>query len=322
MSPTTTSATTRAPKSSPMPTAGATHAALLVVQFAFASQAVLAKIAMSARDAGGESVIPEALAMMRMLGGAVFFQVLLALRRGPEARDPGAAARRGSGGLTRKDHLVLAGLSIVGIALNQTLFLVGLRWTSPFAVSLLGATIPVFTAGLSIAFRKESFAWRTALGIALALSGVLWLSGRGAIDKGAVLVSLNSLSYAAYVVLSRDIVLRLGAVRVVAWIFTYGAILFAPLGVGPMLAQVPELSMRGALLVGYIVLVPTILAYSLNAWALGRSSATLVTIYIYLQPLIAGVLAHLLLGEGVSPRAGVAALFILSGLTVVVMRRR
>lgn len=319
MSPTTTSATTRGPKSSPMRTAWATHAALLVVQFAFASQAVLAKIAMSARDAGGEAVIPEALAMTRMLGGALFFQVLLALRRGQGTRDPGARAQVG---VSRRDHVVLAGLSILGIALNQTLFLIGLRWTSPFAVSLLGATIPVFTAGLSIAFRKESFAWRTALGIALALSGVLWLSGRGAIDKGAVLVSLNSLSYAAYVVLSRDIVLRFGAVRVVAWIFTYGALLFAPLGVAPMLAQVPELTTRGALLVGYIVLVPTILAYSLNAWALGRSNATLVTIYIYLQPLIAGVLAHLLLGEGVSGRAGVAALLILSGLTVVAMRRR
>lgn len=310
--------TGRGPKSSPTPRAWATHAALVVVQFAFASQAVEAKVAMSPRALGGEAIPPEALAMTRMLGGALFFQGLLALERfrRREGREvlPGAALASGA------DHVRLAGLSVLGISLNQTLFLLGLRWTTPFAVSLLSATIPVFAAGLAIALRKEPFAWRTALGIALALAGVLWLAGRGAVDVGAVLVALNSLSYAAYVVLSRETVLRLGALRVVAWIFTYGALLFAPLGLGPMVAEVHELTLRGAWFVAFIVLVPTIVAYSLNAWALGRSSATVVTIYIYLQPLIAALLARVQLGQSVSGRAVTAALLILTGLGVVATR--
>jgi drug/metabolite transporter (DMT)-like permease len=66
--------------------------------------------------------------------------------------------------------------------------------------------------------------------------------------------------------------------------------------------------------------VPTIVAYLLNAWALGRSSATLVTIYIYLQPLIAAVLAWAQLGLGISRRAGLAAVLILLGLGVVASR--
>jgi drug/metabolite transporter (DMT)-like permease len=295
----------------------------VVVQIAFASQAVEAKVAMSPRAGGGEGIAPEALAMTRMLGGALFFQGLLALqglrRAGPTVR-PGAGATGAAAPLSGADHLRLAGLSVLGIALNQTLFLLGLRWTTPFAVSLLSATIPVFAAALAIAFRKEPFAWRTALGIALALAGVVWLAGRGAVDLGAVLVALNSLSYAAYVVLSRETVLRLGAVRVVAWIFTYGALLFAPVGLGPMMAQLQELTPRGAWLVAFIVLVPTIVAYALNAWALGRSSATLVTVYIYLQPLFAAILARVQLGQTVSERAVVAALLILSGLGVVATR--
>ncbi len=311
-------------KSSPTHGAWATHAALVVVQFAFASQAVEAKVAMSPRATGGEAILPEALAMMRMLGGALFFQLLLWAKRGSGPRSAGVLAPSlgTPSDLSRADHLRLAGLSLLGIALNQTLFLIGLRWTTPFAVSLLGATIPVFAAGLAIAFRKESFAWQTAAGIGLALGGVVWLSGAGALDLGAVLVALNSLSYAAYVVLSRETVLRLGAVRVVAWIFTYGALLFAPVGLWPMVQQVAELTSRGWMYVAYIVLVPTIVAYSLNAWALGRSSATLVTMYIYLQPLIAAVLARLQLGQTVSSRAGLSALLILSGLTVVATRKR
>ena len=56
------------------------HGALLVVQLAFASQAVEGKIAMGARVAGGEGISPFALAMVRMLGAAAFFQVFTRAR--------------------------------------------------------------------------------------------------------------------------------------------------------------------------------------------------------------------------------------------------
>jgi drug/metabolite transporter (DMT)-like permease len=282
---------------------------LLLVQFAFASQAVEAKIAMSPRALGGEEIFPEALAMMRMLGGAVFFQLLVRARGAQEVA------------ISRSDQMRLFGLSFLGIAANQTLFLFGLRWTTPFSTSLLGATIPVFAAALAVVFRKEELKARTVLGVALALGGVLSLIGLGSVDRGAMLVALNSLSYAAYVVLSRDVVLRVGALRAVSWIFTYGALMFAPLGLRPMIGQIAVLTPRGWLFVGYILAMPTVIAYYANAWALARSSATLVTVYIYLQPLIAAVLAWLQLGHTVSARAGLAAVLILVGLGVVASRQ-
>ncbi|MDB4943773.1 MAG: hypothetical protein JWP97_3307 [Labilithrix sp.] len=287
----------------------ATHAALVVVQIAFASQTVEAKLAMLPRDRGGEEIFPEALAMIRMLAGALFFQGLLRLR-GTQSLP-----------VSRLDHLRLAGLSICGIALNQTLFLMGLRWTTPFSASVLGATIPVFAAALAVLFRKEAFSWRTAAGVTVALLGVLSLVGHGSFDAGAVLVAGNSLSYAAYVVLARDVVLRVGTLRTVAWVFTYGALLFLPVGVGPLLTQLPLLTPRGVGFVTYIVIVPTLLAYSLNAWALGRSSASLVSIYIYLQPLLAGLLAWLQLGASISRNAAAASGLILLGVGIVSSRR-
>lgn len=299
-------------ESSPSRGAWATHAALLLVQFAFASQAVEAKVAMLPRAQGGEEIFPEALAMIRMLGGALFFGAMQALRNARGAR--GVA-------ISRRDHLRLLGLSVLGIALNQTLFLLGLRWTSPFSTSLLGATIPVFAAGLAVIFGKERLRLRTVIGLALAIAGVLSLIGLGSIDRGAILVALNSLSYAAYVVLSRDIVVRVGALRAVAWIFFYAALLFAPFGMHAMLTQLPVLTGRGWVFALYILAVPTIVAYLLNAWALGRSSATMVTVYIYLQPLLAAVLAWAQLGYGISKRAWLAAVLILIGLAVVASRQ-
>lgn len=261
------------------------------------------------RDKGGEGIFPEALAMMRMLAGALFFQLFVRLR-GPQDLP-----------ISRLDHLRLAGLSVIGIALNQTLFLMGLRWTSPFSASILGATIPVFAAALAVFFKKEAFSWRTALGVAIAMAGVLSLVGQGSLDPGAILVALNSLSYAAYIVLARDVVIRVGTLRTVAWIFTYGALSFAALGLKPLAVQIPELTPRGWLFMAYVVIVPTLIAYSLNAWALARSSASLVAIYIYLQPMLAALLAWAQLGHGISKRAGLAAVLILAGLGVVSSRK-
>jgi drug/metabolite transporter (DMT)-like permease len=66
-----------------------------------------------------------------------------------------------------------------------------LRWTTPFSVSLQGAALPVLAAGLAVRFGKERLAWRTVLGLALALSGSLSRIGIGSVDLGAILVSVN-----------------------------------------------------------------------------------------------------------------------------------
>ena len=76
------------------------------------------------------------------------------------------------------------------------------------------------------------------------------------------------------------------------------------------------------LVVLYIILVPTVTAYYLNAWALTRVSPGTVAAYIYLQPLIAFGLAPLLLGESWNSRTLLASAFIFAGVGVVTKRGR
>jgi len=285
-----------------------THAALLVVQAAFAAGAVEGKLTLRPTDQGGGGVDPFALAMARMVGAALFFQAITRL---------GGARRR----LPWREHLRIAGLSMLGIVLNQTLYLVGLRLTTAFAAALLGATIPVFTAALAVAFRIEPARVRTGLGLALALSGVLWLTGVGSIDFGAAVIALNCLSYSLYIVLSKSVLQRVGPLTLVTWLFTWGAILLAPLGAVPLAHGLVAWGGRARLLVLFVVVVPTIVAYLANAWALERSTPTLVTVYIYLQPLLAAALQWVQLGEPLVRRALVAAALILVGVAVVASRR-
>lgn len=285
----------------------ATHVALVVVQLSFAAGAVEGKLAMAPANVGGGDVAPEALAMARMLGAAAFFQGFTALTR--------TRVR-----VSLREHVQLIGLSVLGIVLNQALFLYGLHHTSAFSAALLGATIPIFTAALSVLVRLERASARTAIGLALAVGGVVWLTGVRSVDIGVVVIALNCLAYSLYLVFSRRIIQRLGAITVITWIFTWGALLFAPVGGRALAAGCEAWTPRAWTLVGFMVALPTVVAYVANAWALGRSTPTLVTIYIYMQPLITALLQWVQLGQGLNQRMLVASALILCGVGVVATR--
>lgn len=286
----------------------AVHGALFIVQIAFASQAVEGKLAMVPRALGGEGIDPVALAFTRMLGGALFFVAF-------------STVFRLRSKTTWSDQLRLAGLSILGISANQTLFLVGLRSTTPVSAALLGVTIPVFTAALSVVLRVERSSLRLWMGLALAVLGVIWLTGIKTIDRGALLVTLNSIFYSGYVVASQGLVRRLGAFTVITWIFVWGAVLFSPIALPALVHDAPTWSGRGLVLVAWIVAMPTIVAYLFNAWALGKSAPSLVTVYICLQPILAGMLAWVQLDQPPPTRAFFAAILIISGVATVATRR-
>lgn len=287
--------------------------ALLVVQAAFAAGAVEGKIALSPPAAGGEGVSPWALAMARMVGAALFFHALGPfLRKGATER-----VRLGVG-----DHARLAGLAMLGIAVNQALFLLGLRITTAFVAALLAGTIPVFTAVVTVAMGRESPSLRLWAGVAASFAGVAWLVGVRSVDVGAMVIAANCLSYSLYLVLSGPTIQRLGAIRMITWVFTWGAVLFAPIGVPALIADAPTWTPRGMSLVAFFVLVPSIVAYSANAWALGRTTATVVAIYVNLQPLLAALLQWVQLGQRVTGRMVVASGMIFAGLWLVATRRK
>lgn len=286
---------------------------LLLVQIAFATLSVEGKVAMGA----GVGVDATALAMARIAGGAAAFGAVVAVRRA--ASRSGAPGGLGNPGLL--DAAKLAGLSLLGIVVNQWLFLRGLHDTSPLAATVLVATVPVFAAVISAALGRERLTPRTTLGLSLAVLGIAVLTRFHAPAGGDLLVLVNALSYAFYLVLAQTIILRLGALVVMTWIFGLGTILFAPLGGRALLLDAPRWSWTAAWLVGFIVLVPTIFAYLANAWALGRATPSQVAVFVYLQPIFVALLAFVQLGQPVEPRLVAAGGLILAGVTLVVRRR-
>ena len=276
----------------------ATHLALLAVQLLFASLSVAGKIALV-------ELAPSALVMLRA-GAAALVLFGWHLLAGPP--------------VARRDLPRLALYGILGVTLNQLLFITGLRYTTATNATVLGTAIPVFTLGVALLLGREPFGWRRVLGIALALGGALTLVGAERFTlagRGNVLILLNALSYACFLVLARDLVARYTARAVMAWVFLFGALGVATVG-APALAQAPLSALQGRtwLAVGYIILGPTLGAYILNTWALARASSSTVALYVYLQPVMTAALAWPLLGERPALRQVLAAALICGGIYV------
>jgi len=275
----------------------------------FATWPIVGKIALRAVPSVG-------LVAFRVAGAALVFILL-------------GAIRGGVGRIQKRDWPLLLASSFLGVALNQWLFVQGLSRTTVINATLLGTTIPIFTLLISIVLRTDRASLRRVIGILLAAGGVVYLIGPGRAGFssttwfGDVLIVANSLCYGTYIAISKDLMTRYSALTVITWIFVVGSVATIPAG-AVSVSHVPlgEVSAVVWLAIVYIILVPTVGAYYLNAWALGRVSPSTVAVYIYLQPLIAFSVAPLLLGERLSWRTIVAAVLIFAGVLVVTRRGR
>lgn len=278
---------------------------LAFVQIGFASLHVEAKLAMGP-DYG---VSPFALAMLRIAGSAVVFIPLYLAMGTSRVR-------------SWRDVGVLTILSVLGIVNNQALYLAGLRITSPISATLLVAMIPVFTILIVAVTGRARLTSRQILGTAIAFLGIGVLMDFALPRLGDTLVLLNALSFALYVVYSKEILERLGALTVMAWVFGIATLLFLLSGALDVVTETPNWSAGAIWLVVYIVLVPTILVYAANAWALRYASPGQVTIYMFLQPVIVALLVWIQLGQELSTQTLYAAILTTLGVALVLTAKR
>ncbi len=287
----------------------APHLALIAVQIMFGTWPIFGKIAL-------RSVSSVSLVGFRIVGAAIIFSLL----------------QRKLSELGQLPKRVLAWLilsTLLGVVVNQLLFVKGLSLTTAINATLITTTIPVFTLAVSIALGYDRASLRHVLGIALAAAGVVYLVDPLRVNfspqttLGNILIIINSFSYGAYIAISRNLFRRYGALNVITWIFLIGALITLPIaGYAWSTDGLQTVPMGVWLSVAYIILVPTVGAYYLNSWAIMRVAPSVVAIYIYLQPLLAFGLAPLVLGESWNSRTIVACVLIFMGVAVVTIRSR
>ena len=279
------------------------YIALLAVQLCFGSFPVFGKLALA-------EVAPLVLAAFRAVAGAAALTLLARIL------DPG-------GTFDTKDRRRLVVLSFFGIVANQVLFIFGLSKTTATNATLLTAMTPILTLGVASFLSEQRLPVRRLLGIPVALAGLLWLLDVSRLDFGDrtffgnALILTNALSYSVFLVLARDILRRHSAIRVTAAIFRYAALPIVLVALPDLLHFRPAaLTTRGWTGIAGTLLLATIVAYALNAWALARTGAATTAMFIYVQPLVAMTLAKVVLGESPSPRTAAAAVLIFAGIAL------
>lgn len=281
------------------------HLALVATTLIFGLHYTIAKSMMPA------ILTPMQLIFLRLLGGVIifwFFQRLFV----PEK-------------VERRDLIKLAICGMFGFALNQTLFYEGLSLTTPVDASLIHVMNPILVLVFASLIIGEKVTWLKAGGIALGAGGtlILVLYGRvvsfdGDHTLGNILVFLNMVFYALYLVLIKPLIGKYHTTTILKWVSVFGFMFILPFSVKPALeidfGGITPMAWAG---LAYIIILNTFVAYLLINFALKQLMPSVISYYNYLQPVIAALSSFTIGEASITVPKVLAALLIFTGVYLV-----
>ncbi len=256
--------------------------------------------------AGLESFGPGQVALFRFGTASIALAgyALATRMRLPDARDLPAMMAAG-----------LLGITIYHVALNF-----GERTVTAGAASLLISTSPVFTAILSASVLKERVTPWGWTGIGISFAGIALITfgegGELGLEPNALLILLAAVATSVYFIVSKRPLKRYTALEFTTyaiWAGTLPLLVFAPGLVREFPHATPE-AIRAVLFLG---LFPGAVSYLLWNHALSRMPASVLSTFLYFQPVNAVWIAWLWLGEVPSLLAIAGGAISLLGVVVV-----
>ena len=227
--------------------------------------------------------------------------------------------------IEKKDLLLLAACGFFGVFANQMMFLYGLDNTTPINASIIMVSNPILVLIASAIILKTKITTLKIGGIAVGITGALLLL---LINKdfsfgsenflGNLFIFLNAMSYGIYLVIAVPLMRKYKPLTVITWVFTFGIIFVFPLGIQEFI-QIKWQTFSPLIWFefSFIVVATTFFAYLLNIYGLKKLNPTIVSTYIYLQPLFAAIIAIWVGKDGLDWVKIVAAILIFSGVYLV-----
>jgi drug/metabolite transporter (DMT)-like permease len=218
-------------------------------------------------------------------------------------------------------RLALAG--ILGFSLYMVLSIVGVSETTAFSNALMIALAPLFTALLLFLWRMERIRTIQVAGMLVSLAGVaIFLAdkargGVGTATLGDLLSLLAAFFYAAYTVSLKPLLGRYPATVVTAYTLSIGAVPVLWLSAPALLVQEwGRVDLAGWSVLLWASIFPVYAAWTAWTWATARAGVARTNVFLYLVPVVSGVVAAILLAEPFGPVKLVGAGLALSGLVL------
>jgi drug/metabolite transporter (DMT)-like permease len=262
----------------------------------------------------GKSALQEFSAVsvttFRMTGAAIAFWILSAFM--PKEQIP------------PRDMLKIFFASMFALTFNQGMYIFGLSMTSPIDASIVTTTLPIITMIVAAIFLKEPITNKKVLGIFVGAMGALILicSGSSSAGSGSIwgdlLCMVAQLSFSIYLTVFKSLTQKYSVITLNKWMFIYASMCYIPLSYNDIAAiewsTVPTATILQVL---YIALAGSFLAYIFIMTAQKMMRPTVVSMYNYMQPIVASI-ASIVMGVGVFGwQKGVAIALVFAGVYIV-----
>ena len=199
--------------------------------------------------------------------------------------------------IKKKDYIRIFAASMLGFMTCQVTFLVGIPHITPMDCSILTAMAPVYTMITAAIVIKEPITLKKSIGVAVSLAGVIYLIiNRVSISEGAAestpfgifMIILNVLSFAMYLGIFKPLIAKYSVVTFMKWIFLFSACVSIPFSFKGLVnvdwTGIPKIQYAE---LAYLIICATFITYYLIPIAQKRIRPTLVSMYTYVQPIIA-----------------------------------
>lgn len=228
--------------------------------------------------------------------------------------------------IEKSDYKKILVASFFGITLNMLAFFKGLSLTTPISASVMMVTSPIMVLIFSSILIKKAIGKQRILGVFIGLIGTVLLITYGNSSTGNAtnsnwgnfLVFVNAASYGLYLVLAKDLIKKYNPIVFVKWLYLFGLIFVIPFGYGELTEVVwQEIPTNMYWNIGFVVIFTSCITYLFNLYALSKLKPTTVSVFIYLQPVIATIYALIVGSDSLNLVKICATLLIFFGVYLV-----
>ena len=226
----------------------------------------------------------------------------------------------------KKDYAGIFAASMLGFFVCQVTFLVGIPHITPMDCSVLSAISPIYTMIIAAIVMKEPITWQKAGGVAISFAGIIYLivsrtSAAGTTETslfGILMLILNSLSFSMYLGIFKPLIGKYSVVTFMKWIFLFAFVVSAPFSAREIVtldwSAIPAIQFAE---LAFLIFCATFITYFLIPVGQKRIRPTLVSMYSYVQPIIAIVISITAGMEMLTWSKVLAAVMVFGGVVVV-----
>ncbi|MCD8032308.1 MAG: DMT family transporter [Bacteroides sp.] len=228
--------------------------------------------------------------------------------------------------IDHKDMLKLFFAALFGVVFNQGMFVFGLSLTSPIDASIVTTTTPIITMIVAALYLKEPVTHKKVTGIFVGALGALILilssqtdaGGKSGSILGDILCLVAQLSFAIYLTVFRGLISRYSPVTISKWLFIYASLCYLPFSYRDIASiDFQSISWQLWAQIGYVVLGATFLSYICMMTGQKLLRPTIVSMYNYVQPIVASIVTVALGMDVFGWQKGVAIGLVFLGVYIV-----